>query len=218
MALRKAKQNTLRFAGNFLLSAAANALCKTLNITFINKNVIDEFERKNQNYVLAFWHGTMLLSWYIGKDKKMAALISKSKDGKLLAKILRSWNYTVVRGSSSKGGEVALGVMVDYAKNNNSIAVTPDGPRGPMFKMKAGAVVTAKKSKVPLVLLGVGYKRKKVLDSWDKFQVPHFFTKAKAVFSEPVYISSSLSREETSKIIQECEDRLNELQREAEIF
>jgi hypothetical protein len=146
----------------------------------------------------------------------MTALISKSKDGDLLAKLLKSWNYTVVRGSSSEGGDVALGIMIDFARNKNSIAITPDGPKGPAYKLKAGAVITAKKSGLPLVLLGVGIKNKRILKSWDKFQVPKFFSSINAVYSEPIYVERNLNYEQTSGIIRSCELKLNELQKEAE--
>jgi lysophospholipid acyltransferase (LPLAT)-like uncharacterized protein len=218
MTLKKIKHDVLRFIGNYILFFVINVLCKTLRISFINKKVIDELEHNGKNYVLAFWHGTMLLPWYLHRNKNFTALISKSKDGDLLSKILRRWNYNVIRGSSSTGGDVALSIMVDYAKNNCSIAITPDGPRGPVFKLKAGAVITAKKSGLPLVLLGIGYKNKKVLKSWDSFQVPFFFTKANAVFSEPIYVDNKLSYDDTSKIIESCEKQLRELQETAGKF
>lgn len=218
MALKKIKRGFLRFAGNLILYFAINVLCKTLRISFVNKNPVDDLERKNLKYVIAFWHGTMLLPWYLNRNKNFAALISKSKDGDLLSKVLRNWNYNVIRGSSSIGGDVALGIMVDYAKNNSSIAITPDGPRGPAFKLKAGAVVTAKKSGLPLVLMGVGYKKKRMLKSWDYFQVPHFFTRANVVFSEPISVPSGLSYDETSRVIKNCELKLQQLQKTAESF
>jgi len=218
MKLKKFKQDFLRFTGNYFIVGGINFLCKTLKIEYVNKKVIDNLEKQNINYIIAFWHGTMLLPWYLNKDKKFVALTSKSKDGDLLAKILKDWKYTVVRGSSSMGGEVALGIMIDYAKNKRSIAITPDGPRGPIYKLKAGAVITAKKSSLPLVLVGIGYKKKKILNSWDKFEVPKFFTKAKAVFSEPYYIDKNLSFNETSKVIEDFERQLNDLQIKAADF
>jgi len=218
MKLKKVKQNTLRFTGNIFLYHAVNVLCKSLRICFVNKQTLDELVRNKKNFVLAFWHGTMLLPWYLHRNKNFAALISKSKDGDLLSKILKHWNYNVIRGSSSVGGDVALGIMVDFAKNNSSIAITPDGPRGPAFKLKAGAVITAKKSGLPLVLLGVGYKRKKRLKSWDSFQVPFFFSKAKVTFSDAIYVDSKLNYDETSKVIENCELQLRKLQEESEKF
>ena len=218
MNTKQVKQDTLRFFGSVILTHSLDALCKTLRVSYKNKKVIDDLRKQKQNYVLAFWHCTMLLPWFLHRDDGFAALTSKSKDGDLLAKQLKHWNYKVVRGSSSKGGDVALGVMVDLAKNGYSIAITPDGPRGPEHKFKAGAVVTAKKSNVPVVLIGIGIKSKKKLKSWDKFQIPNPFTNVKVIYSDPVYVDTKLSYDETSKIIDECEKKLIELQKEAEKF
>ena len=216
MKLRKIKQNSLRFIGHFVLVHLVNVLCKTLRITEKNKIVIDELEKSGKNYVLAFWHGSMLLPWYIHRGKKMIALISKSKDGDLLARVLKNWKYRVIRGSSSTGGDVALGIMVDYGKNKHSITITPDGPRGPRHKLKAGAVIAAKKSGLPLILIGVGIKNKRLLNSWDMFAIPKFFTSVNLVYSDPINIEKGLSYEETSQVINNCETKLNQLQEEAE--
>src|ERR1035437_4351244 len=218
MNFRKYKQDILRIIGLFVLPQSVDLLCKSLKVTFKNREVIYTLENQNRNFVLAFWHGQMLLAWYLHRNKNYTALISKSEDGDLLAKILKHWKYNVVRGSSSKGGEVALGIMVDYARNNESEVITPDGPMGRINKMKAGAVITAKKSKAPLILVGVGYNKKRVLKSWDKFEIPKFFTVAKAVYSDPVYVNSDLSFADTSEIILNCERKLNELQVEANNF
>ena len=218
MNTKQVKKNTLRFLGSFLLTHSLDALCKTLKVSYKNKKVIDELRKQKQNYVLAFWHGTMLLPWFLHKNDGFAALTSKSKDGDLLAKQLKHWKYKVVRGSSSKGGDVALEIMIDHAKNGYSIAITPDGPRGPEHKFKAGAVITAKKSLVPLVLVGIGIKSRKKLKSWDKFQIPNPFSSVKVIYSDPVYIDAKLSYDETSKVIEECEMKLNELSKEAEKF
>ena len=218
MKLKKIKRDVLRFAGNFVLFHLVNILCKTLKIKFENSEVVNVLEKQNRNFILGFWHCTMILPWYLNRDKNFAGLTSKSKDGDLLAKVLRKWNYTVLRGSSSEGGDIALGLMVDFAKNGQSIAITPDGPTGPPYKLKAGAVVSAKRANLPLILMGVGFRKKRILKSWDKFQVPKFFTRANVIYSDPVFIPEHLNREETSKIIGECEKKLNELQSKAESF
>jgi len=218
MNLKKSKQNFLRLLGDRFLYYGITALCKSLKIEKENYTVIENLNSKNQNYVLAFWHGTMLLPWYLHGSPNFAALTSKSKDGDLLAKVLKKWKYQVVRGSSSTGGDVALGIMVDYARDKYSIAITPDGPRGPRQKFKAGAVVTAKKTKIPVVLAGVAFKRKKILSNWDKFEIPYFFTTAKVVYSDPIYVDSNLTYEETSAVISKCDAELIKLQQKAEEF
>jgi len=218
MKLRKLRQDSLRLLAHIFLTNIASILCKSIRIRKINDDYIKRLQQQNKNYILAFWHGTMLLPWYLHGNPSFVALISKSKDGDLLAKLLENWNYKVIRGSSSTDGDVALKFMIDYAKNNYSIAITPDGPRGPAHKLKAGAIVSAKKSKVPLVLAGVGYNKKKILKSWDNFEVPHFFTEAKVIYSEPIDIDENMTYDDTSKMIRECEMKLNELQMRAEDF
>jgi hypothetical protein len=218
MSLKNSKQKVLRFLGDHFLYYATTVLCKSLMIEKYNYEVIEKLNSNNQNYVLAFWHGTMLLPWYLHGAPNFAALTSKSKDGDLLAKVLKKWKYQVVRGSSSTGGDVALGIMVDYARNKYSIAITPDGPRGPRQNFKAGAVITAKKTKIPLVLAGVAFKRKKILSNWDKFEIPYFFTTVKVVYSEPIYVDTDLTYEETSAVISKCDKELNKLQLQAQDF
>jgi lysophospholipid acyltransferase (LPLAT)-like uncharacterized protein len=216
--LKKLKQNALRSTGKYILPVIIDLLCKSLRIEIVNKEAIDRLEKENKNYVFAFWHGTMLLPWYIQKNKKFAALISKSKDGDLLSRVLKYWDYDVVRGSSSKGGDVALGILVDLARNKKSVAITPDGPRGPVNNFKAGAVVTAKKSGIPLVLAGTAYKKKKYLKSWDRFEVPLFFSNVRIILSDPVYVSKDMSYEDTSALIKKCEKDLIALQQKAGEF
>lgn len=218
MNIKELEKRFLQLTGNYLIDKAVNILCKSLRIRISHRENIDSLKNKNENFIIAFWHGTMLLPWYLHRNQKIVALVSKSKDGDLLAKLLRKWNYQVIRGSSSSGGNIALKIMIDYAKNESTIAITPDGPRGPAKKMKAGAVITAKKSGLPLVLVGVSYKNKRILKNWDSFQIPAFFCKSNVVYSKPIYIDENLDYESTSGLINLCEDKLNELQTEAEKF
>ncbi len=218
MKARELRRDFLRLIGQYIISIAVSVLCKTLRVTVRNSETLEHLAKENKNFIVAFWHGTMLLPWYLHRNKNVAALTSKSKDGDLLARLLKSWDYQVIRGSSSSGGDIALGIMIDYAKNKNSIAITPDGPRGPAKKLKAGAVVTARKSGLPLVLIGIGYKKKRVLRNWDSFQIPSFFSKVNAIYSQPIYVDKDLDYNGTSEMINMCEAKLNELQAEAEKF
>jgi lysophospholipid acyltransferase (LPLAT)-like uncharacterized protein len=83
MTFKKIKHDILRFIGNFTLFFGINVLCKTLRISFVNNKVINELERERKNYVVAFWHGTMLLPWYLHRNKNFRPLSAK-QDGDLL--------------------------------------------------------------------------------------------------------------------------------------
>jgi len=215
MKLSDFQRNVLRYIGIQFASAAIRVLIKTLRIKIINGETISKLVSEKKNFVSAFWHGSMMIGWYIHRNENAAALVSQSKDGEVLAKTLEKWNYKVVRGSSSIGGNGALSIMVDLIRNNYSLAITPDGPRGPIYKMKAGAVVSAKKTNVPLFLAGIGIKKKFVLKSWDHFEVPKPFSKVVVLYSDPVLIDDGSSYEETNQKIIECEALLNKLQKDA---
>jgi lysophospholipid acyltransferase (LPLAT)-like uncharacterized protein len=216
MKIKEIKQQLLHNLGNIFLHSIVNVLCKSVKIEKINSNKVDNLIKTNQNFVLAFWHGTMLITWFVHRNQNFSALVSLSKDGSLLANSLAKWGFKVERGSSHKGGKEALNTLLENSKQNFSVAITPDGPTGPARQMKAGAVITAQRSKIPLVLCGVAYKKKYVFNSWDKFEVPKFFSKAILKYSEPILIDSELSREETSEMIVKCDILLNQLQKDAQ--
>jgi len=215
MKLNQTQKDILHFIGLRVSNFVLNVLLKTVRIKIINGEQVIKLHNEKKNFVVSFWHGSMLIGWYLQREKNISALVSKSKDGDLLANILEKWNYKVVRGSSHIGGKEALEMMLELTKQNYSLAITPDGPTGPIHKMKAGAVVTAKKSYIPLFLIGIGIKKKFVLKSWDQFEIPKPFTKAVAVYSDPLYVGADLSYEETNQKIIECEAILNKLQKDA---
>lgn len=216
MTLKEIKKIVLRNFGNMFLFFAVDVLCKSLRVKIVNSEAVQKLIAEKKNFVVAFWHGSMLLGWFLHRNKNFAALVSKSKDGDLLSNVLLKWNFNVARGSSHIGGKEALDILLKQAAEGYSIAITPDGPTGPIYKMKAGAVITAKKSGIPIILLGIAHSKKKKLKSWDGFEIPGFLSRSVAVYSEPVYINAGLSYDETSLKIEECELLLNNLQKKAE--
>lgn len=128
--------------------------------------------RTHSTAVVAFWHGSMLPVWWAYRKNNATAMVSMSKDGSYLAAILEHWGYRLARGSSTQGGSEALSAMVEAARNG-VVMITPDGPRGPRHKAKAGAVVAAMRSGAPLIGIHVEVSNAFVFNkSWDLFQVP----------------------------------------------
>lgn len=121
--------------------------------------------------VIAFWHGEMLPAWRCFAHRGAAALVSRSRDGGLLTELLEGWGFRVLRGSSSKGSEEALDEMIEAARRGR-VLITPDGPRGPARKLKAGAVVAAHRAGVSLFLCRVRTKRAVRGTNWDHFLIP----------------------------------------------
>ncbi len=131
--------------------------------------------------VMAFWHGAMLPVWYVLRRQRPVGLCSASHDGDMLAALLEAWGYSVVRGSSSRGGSQALDGVIDALGNGRMVAMTPDGPRGPAHSAKAGAFVAAARCHCSVTPLSVHFGAAITLRSWDAFRIPLPFSRVTVV-------------------------------------
>jgi len=216
MKIKEIYRSMLRFLGNRVLYYVISVLCKSVKFHLFLSEETEKLIESGNNFIAGFWHGTMLAPWYLNRNKNFSAIVSLSKDGEVLTRVLDKWGYKVVRGSSHRGGGEALNNMVESAKSGYSVAITPDGPTGPAHVLKPGVVITAKKSGLPIILMGVGYKKYREFRSWDKFRLPNFFSDAYIYYSDPIYVKSDLEYDKTSELIEYCDKLLNELQRKAE--
>lgn len=187
--------NFLNFLGLYILPSVLNLYIKTLRIKI--HNLPDE----NSNNIFIFWHGQMLAGWWIFKNKRVAALVSQSKDGNILNNILNKWNYKVIRGSSSRGGKDALKEIIELANQNYSVVITPDGPRGPANEIKNGAFIISSECKIPVIPVKIVYKRKTVITkSWDKFIIPLPFSICEVYFGNRYLYNKYLDEDELNKL------------------
>jgi lysophospholipid acyltransferase (LPLAT)-like uncharacterized protein len=155
-----------------LLPIAVTALARTLRVSWSGEAV-------PSRAVLMFWHGKMLTGWYAVRRRRPIALVSQSKDGNLLASVLAFWGYLLARGSSKKSGMDALNNAIEtiHSEKADTLVITPDGPRGPRHVFKRGAFLAARELTLPLYMLEIECHSKRILKSWDKFEVPMPFSR-----------------------------------------
>ena len=144
--------------------------------------------------VYAFWHGRLLYAFFILRKMRPCALLSSSKDGDVLAGVLKAWGYSLVRGSSGTGGSTAYESAVKILKGGISIAITPDGSRGPYREAHSGAFRMASEANVALIPIGVGFSKAWTLKSWDKFQIPKPFSVVVVVVGAPIKTPVELTK------------------------
>ena len=128
--------------------------------------------------VVMFLHGDMMPCWTYLVGTNGAPVVSSSRDGQRLVRFLEhQLGYQrFIRGSSSSGGKEVLDEMVDLL-SDTSVLVTPDGPRGPSGKLKAGGVVASHRSKCPILLVAPQAKRAFRFSSWDSMRIPYPWSK-----------------------------------------
>ncbi len=162
------------------------------------------------------WHGHLLVFAYYHRHAGLATLISQSRDGEYIARVTERWGYTVVRGSSSRGGTGALREMVRVMRAGHSLAVTPDGPRGPRRKLKPGALLAARLSGVPVIPTAAAATRAWWLGGWDRFLVPKPLARVRLVYGEPRTIPRDADDAMLATVGLELEAELNALTARAE--
>src|SRR5207237_6082460 len=114
-----------------------------------------------------------------------AALISASRDGAWLAKLVRRFGFSVVRGSSSRKGAAAMLQLAEVIASGHDVVITPDGPRGPAYRPGGGIILLAQKPGAHIVPLNLEYSRCWRLRSWDRFILPRPFPRSRCVLGLP---------------------------------
>jgi hypothetical protein len=168
-------------------------------------------------FILCFWHGRLLMIPYCwDKRRPIRTLTSDHRDGRLLARITAHLGIPTLIGSSSRGGASAFRAMIRALAQGESIAITPDGPRGPRMRAQAGIVKLARLSGAPIVPVGYSMKRRRVLDSWDRFLVALPFSRGVFVWGDAIEVDSNADRDSIERARHAVEASLNAVTAEAD--
>jgi len=171
---------------------------------------------KSRPVIFCIWHNrlALCLELYrlylrrIGRDCRMAAMVSASKDGGLLARVLELYDVQPARGSTSRRGRQALLELVTWAERGHDLAITPDGPRGPCYVVQDGVIALAQLTGLPVVPVSYQLTWKVRVKSWDRFQIPLPFTKCVMRLAPPVIVPRETSDEARETLRAELEKRL----------
>jgi hypothetical protein len=147
-------------------------------------------------WVLVFWHGQQLplLRW--ASFRGVVALVSLSLDGELVGAALPRLGVGVVRGSSSRGGAVALRSVARALRDGSDVAVAVDGPRGPPRVVRAegdraGAAVAARLGGALVVPMAAACSSRRALATWDAFELPRPFARVVVALGPPLAPSAA---------------------------
>lgn len=178
-----------------LFNIIINLLAKTWRIKF--EGILLESPS-----IIAFWHGNMLPVWFYFRNQRPYGVVSQSKDGQVLSSLLEYWDYNLIRGSSSKDSKEVLNQMVDVVSNNNTLLITPDGPRGPKEEFKAGVFIASQRSQKAFYFINVEISNKYIFEkAWDKFKLPLPFSKIILKCSDAYLVPKDLNKEELNEYI-----------------
>ncbi|MCK5843412.1 MAG: lysophospholipid acyltransferase family protein [Victivallales bacterium] len=163
-------------------------------------------------YITVTWHNRLLFfpaMFPAYARKRTAAMISASRDGQYLANIIKYFGIDTVRGSTSKRGATALREAIACLESGRNVSITPDGPRGPKYKMSKGPVILASKTGVSVLPIEVSYSSYWEARSWDNFRIPKPWAKVTLTLGDPINIPRELSDAEIEEWRRLLEQKLN---------
>jgi hypothetical protein len=171
----------------------------------------------DQPFLGCFWHGRMLM-WpsYWAARKPIMMLISDHQDGRLIARTIAHFGIGTVKGSSSRGGAMALRGIAQWTAEGRSVVVTPDGPRGPRMRAAPGIAMAAKLTGAAIVPSTYSTSRAITLRSWDRFLLALPFGRGVFMLGEPIYLARDADAAAVEAARLAVERQLNELTREAD--
>ena len=153
------------------------ALARTWRVRYVNGAHVAEARRSGQPLIYAVWHGGLLPALWTHRGQKISVLISEHRDGEIIARVAHFLGFRTVRGSTSRGANRALIGLIRELGDGFSIAITPDGPRGPNRAFAAGTLLVSQRSGCPILPVGIHASRAWRLNSWDRFLVPMPFAR-----------------------------------------
>lgn len=175
---------------------------KVINLTLRHSHVGSEHlvsAQKHGRVLLACFHGRMFCPVWEQREKGVTALISQSRDGEAVARLVEAMGYKTVRGSSHRGGLDSFREMVRIQKQGYTTAIMVDGPRGPYEEPKSGTIAIARSGGAVIVpIMGASYPNW-TFRSWDKFQLPKPFARAVVGYGKPIAIPPRLKGEEVEE-------------------
>jgi lysophospholipid acyltransferase (LPLAT)-like uncharacterized protein len=162
--------------------------------------------------IYTFWHNRVFLATYFWRRRRIVVMTSRSFDGEYIARFIQRFGYGASRGSSTRGATGAVVEMIRLMRAGCPTAFTIDGPRGPKYVAKMGAVLLARKTGNPILPFTITPERFwEAKKSWDGFQVPKPFTRARVRIAPPIFVPPNADDAELNSKRDELQRALDEI-------
>ncbi|MEJ2720004.1 MAG: lysophospholipid acyltransferase family protein [bacterium] len=183
----------------------------TWRFRVIDEHFMDDARERSPSLIFCFWHGRMLPLSYRYRDRSIHVLASRHADGELMGRTIRRLGFGHVRGSSTRGGAVAIRKLVAKLEEGFDLGITVDGPKGPRFEAKAGPLEIAKISGALVVPATTSSSARWVFSSWDAFEFPKPFARVAVRFGRPLSVPANAGPDEIERLRRELQDTLRDI-------
>ena len=204
-----------------IISFIGLAIVRVISSTYRIKMIDPEIERrvfeKDQIPIYASWHQRFFPGITLfARRKPISIMISRSRDGEIISRIVRLLGWYPVRGSSSKGGSQALRKIKKLVRKGYKVGHIVDGPTGPFGVVKPGLLLIAQFTGMPIIPIIISAEKKWIFNSWDRFIIPKPFSRVIIRFCDEICIPKKLSLSDFEEKRSQIENTLKKLYHETD--
>ena len=143
------------------IAALIRVVGRTMRLRTNNRGAIEARWRRGESNIIAFWHGRQLMLPLTYAGAGLEILVSQHRDGELISRVMRPFGFSTIRGSTTRGGSLALRALVAAGRRGRDLAITPDGPKGPRGVVQPGVIQLARLTGLPIFPVAFGASKKK---------------------------------------------------------
>lgn len=205
----------IRAAGMFFY-LLIRIICSTMRWEVHGGAHLDSIIASGHRAIFTFWHACIFSATWFWRKRGIVVMSSQSRDAEYTSRFIRRFGYGATRGSATRGGRQAIREMSECLMSGIDVAFTIDGPRGPAYVAKPGAVTLARHTGQAIFPFHIAVRRSIELSSWDRLQIPLPFTRAATFIAEPIYVARDASKDEIARKQSELQSSLDQLRNEAD--
>lgn len=205
------KEKIILFLVPLLYTVIQRLFAITLKRVDVGLHHKETLMKENRPWIYSVWHTNVMFAPFFNPKPPATLMISASRDGELVSRVVHLQGHDTARGSTTRGGFRALKFFIDLVKKGRVGGITPDGPVGPFWVMQDGLVIAAQRSGAPILPFYYESTNQWVITkSWDRQRIPKPFSTVVCSYGEPIYVPSQMDGEEFEMVSAQVQQALLE--------
>jgi lysophospholipid acyltransferase (LPLAT)-like uncharacterized protein len=198
--------------------AFLGAVCSTLRWEVRGREHFDAIVNNGHQPIYTFWHVCIVTATWFWRNRGIVVMSSASRDAEYTGRVIQRFGYGTARGSATRGGGRALAEMAQCLQNDMGVAFTIDGPRGPVYVAKPGAVTLARHTGHAILPFHITPGKYIELPSWDRLELPLPYSNAICFIGEPIYVPRNATNRDVVAKQEELQSTLDNLRAEGIVW
>jgi hypothetical protein len=195
----------------FILFCLVAIIGRTVRWTVVDWQHYEDLVQSGKRTIFTFWHNRVFLATWFWRRRGIVVMSSQSFDAEYIGRFIKRFGFGTARGSSTRGAGRAFLQMVRCMNEGMHTAFSIDGPRGPLYEAKPGAIKLAQHTGQAVLPFHISAERYWELKSWDRSQIPFPFTRAVLLLGQPILVSREAGDAEVEQHQAELQRTLDEL-------